>query len=301
MIEPHTALGFLASRSDALRKIRVERKRDTVEIADEVLRGRATIRPARIDAQQQHPARLAGSLDADREEIGTLPHAAVRGDVAAKFTDLCPHLEVRRREEPHPITGGQHHDPLLRSFVPDDLRVAKVAQPRIGDHGIADELGPRATPIVAPGETLCLEQVGLPCLLHGHVVVREHRDEGRLAADTEAAGVFPVHHCAAAEDQTMRVGIERDGQVLPAHEIRADGVAPVHGTPGGAFRIMLIEQMIFAVVEHHAVGIIHPLGRRREVILRPMRFAVWRAGLHGRNDTGLTRRLAAGENESNHH
>ena len=45
---------------------------------------------------------------------------------------------------------------------------------------------------------------------------------------------------------------ERDGQVLPAHEVAADGVAPAHVTPAVPLGVVLVEQVILAVEEDAA-------------------------------------------------
>src|SRR5450755_1918829 len=51
-------------------------------------------------------------------------------------------------------------------------------------------------------------------------------------------------------------------------------MAPAHVPPDLAFRVVLVEQVIFALIKHHAVGIVHEVVRRREVILRPPRLVV---------------------------
>ena len=53
------------------------------------------------------------------------------------------------------------------------------------------------------------------------------------------------------------------------HHVGADGVSPAHVSPDIAFRVVLVEQVILALIEDHAVGVVHEVVRRREVILWP--------------------------------
>jgi hypothetical protein len=58
------------------------------------------------------------------------------------------------------------------------------------------------------------------------------------------------------------------------------GMAPAHVPPNIAVRVVLVEQMIFTSIEHRAIGIVHEMGRRSEVILRPQGLVI--VGLLGR-------------------
>ena len=72
----------------------------------------------------------------------------------------------------------------------------------------------------------------------------------------------------------MLVGDEHVAKLLPVHQVAADGVAPVHVAPFPAVRIVLVEQVILAVVEDEAVGVVVPAASRREVELRAEPLAV---------------------------
>src|SRR5437667_1385899 len=62
--------------------------------------------------------------------------------------------------------------------------------------------------------------------------------------------------------------------MFPMKEIAADGMAPAHVAPFVAERIELVEEMILAVIESEAVGIVHPIRGRRKMKLRPPRLTV---------------------------
>ena len=156
----------------------------------------------------------------------------------------------------------QRHDPLPGRRVPIDLRVA-VAAGDLRDDRIAGELGVAAA-VGAGGDAL-----------HGGTArgrVDEHLRG--LAVAAQAAGVLPVDHRRAAEHRPQ--GVRRQGvaDLLPVHQVAADGVAPVHVAPIPAVRVVLVEEMILAAVEDQPVGIVVPAAPRGEVELRPQRLAI---------------------------
>ena len=103
----------------------------------------------------------------------------------------------------------------------------------------------------------------------------------RFPRHAETAGILPIDDRAAGKDHDAVGFREGQRQVLPVHQIAADGMPPAHVSPTIALRIVLIKQVPLAVVEHHAVRIIHPIPFRREMELRPERFAVTLLSLRG--------------------
>ena len=77
---------------------------------------------------------------------------------------------------------------------------------------------------------------------------------------SKPGSVMLIHHCAAGEDPAVLIGIQRDGQMLPVNKVWADGMSPMHRTPQVTVWVILIEQVIFTVEIHQAVGIVHPIG-----------------------------------------
>ena len=60
-------------------------------------------------------------------------------------------------------------------------------------------------------------------------------------------------------------GGEGDGLMAPVDHVRRYGVAPVHVTPNSGVGIELIEEVIFALPEDRAVGVVHPVVGREEM------------------------------------
>ena len=84
-----------------------------------------------------------------------------------------------------------------------------------------------------------------------------------------------IDHRAAAEDAiligTAGRGRQRHRQMFPMHHVFADGVAPVHIAPKGAVRIVLVEHVILALPVDGRIGIVHPIGRGKQMILGSVR------------------------------
>ncbi len=57
--------------------------------------------------------------------------------------------------------------------------------------------------------------------------------------------------------------------MLPVKHVGADGMSPMHGAPERSVRIVLIEDVVLTPVVDRTVGVIHPVGRGEQVILRP--------------------------------
>ena len=62
--------------------------------------------------------------------------------------------------------------------------------------------------------------------------------------------------------------------MFPIDKIRTGSMPPVHISPHGAIRIMLIEQVVNTVLIYHSIGIVHPTVSRSEVINRTKCFAI---------------------------
>src|SRR6202521_6128587 len=60
----------------------------------------------------------------------------------------------------------------------------------------------------------------------------------------------------------------------PMHHVRTDGVAPAHVSPHISLRVVLVEEMVFALVINEPVGIVHEILGRSEMKLGPPRFVI---------------------------
>ena len=116
------------------------------------------------------------------------------------------------------------------------------------------------------------------------IVIGEDGDQRRSGIDTKPGGVLPVDDCATGENRSVDVRKQSYRQVLPIHHVLADGVSPVHRTPGVSVRVILIEEVIRPLEIDQTVRVIHPLLRRREVVLRSILLTVLRrSALHLRH------------------
>ena len=98
----------------------------------------------------------------------------------------------------------------------------------------------------------------------------------RLRADAGVHGGRRTVVIDAATGEAMLLAAvsrrgDGNGPMLPMDEVVADGVAPVHMAPRGAVGVVLVEQVPFAAEEDRPVRVVHPPGRRKEMIRRPPR------------------------------
>ena len=104
-----------------------------------------------------------------------------------------------------------------------------------------------------------------------------------------AQRVVVVNGTGAGEDSTVAIGQDRVGQLLPVNHVLTDRVAPGHVPPFVAFGVVLEEEMILAIVVHHAVRIVQPVLHGRKVELRPVLLVVVHLGII-RGDQQIRRR-----------
>jgi hypothetical protein len=225
-----------------------------VEVPEEVLRAGATGGPAPEHGHHQHPAGLLRAVDPDLEQVGRLPGAAVRAVAAAERAGRLPGEQVGGPEQRHLVTGGDHHHPVV---VPEaeHLGVPEVDQPlRRNEDRVAVVRTPRRTAVDAERDPLrlgdLLEEVG---------VERHER------ARPEPRDAVPVDHGASGERGAEVVGDQGDRLVLPADQVAAGGMAPVHRSPEQVGGVVLVEEVEDAVDVDEPVGVVHPPVRWREV------------------------------------
>src|SRR5215471_12336726 len=145
--------------------------------------------------------------------------------------------------------------------VPGDTGVAEVGHIEIEDGVVA--IGRPCAPVVdAEGDVL-----GLAYSLRSLSVACVDGDEA-AGLWTESAGVVGVDDDAAGEDHGAIFFGNGYGQLMPVEEVGADGMAPAHVAPLVSEGVVLEEEMVFAVIEDEAVGIVGPVARGGEVYLR---------------------------------
>ena len=129
------------------------------------------------------------------------------------------------------------HHPALRRLVPEQARVAALML----DDRVARELGPGPAAVVGIGDALAAARA------------RVGGDEQVILAVLPARRVGPVDDRAAGEGPVAEPPrVDRDRQLLPVHQVAADGVAPVHVAPVPAVGIVLEEEVILAAANRPA-------------------------------------------------
>ena len=187
------------------------------------------------DRHRQHPAGLAGGDVVEGEQVGAFPHRGVGTFSLPEVAGVRPGPQVAGTVYGDAVAEGDHHHPRPGRFVPENLRIAEVLAALVGDDGVAVVAFPGATAIGAVRQGL-----RLPAL--GGGVDRDHS-----AARNQAGGVGAVVDAAAGHRQAEGVVFEGGAQTFPAHHVGADGVRP------GA--VLLMEQVVFALMEDQTVGV----------------------------------------------
>ena len=146
--------------------------------------------------------------------------------------------------------------------MPEDLGITEV---RIVDvqHRIVGVLRPGPTVVVAVREILDLLAVS---------VTGVNGDHRRLRAIAESGRILMVDHATAAERHDSVFFGNRQRQMFPVRQVATDGMSPTHVPPRIARGIVLVEEVVFAVVEDQSVGVVHPVDFGREMCLRTKRF-----------------------------
>ena len=82
-----------------------------------------------------------------------------------------------------------------------------------------------------------------------------------------------VEHRTAAEHAITIVstgrGRKRNRFMLPVDHVRADRMRPMHRSPERTVGVVLKKHVVTILIEDRAIGIVHPIGRREQMVLRP--------------------------------
>src|ERR1700761_2690656 len=140
----------------------------------------------------------------------------------------------------------------MQEGIPTDAGVAEVSHVEIED-GVAGGLRPVAAFVEADGEVL-----GLADSFRGLGVAGGDGDE-TVPVRAEAAGVAMIDDDAAGEDHGVVMFGNGNGKLMPVEEVSADGVAPAHVSPLIAVGVVLKEEVVLALEEDEAVGIVRPV------------------------------------------
>ena len=252
-------------------------ERGPIEVTHEVLAAAATSNGTRVEIHYHNPLGCP-IIGLDREQIRALPNAA-HGVRWPEIGHMLPRLQIGGLVEHDLVIGCLHgnHDPVATVFasivgVPKDLRIPEVRGVPI-HHGIAGVLRPRLAIVqrVREGLGLLARERGVSTRVGAGVDC----DEWSLAVFPETRRVVFVDDDGARENILYRSGAilskplpNGDRLLLPVHEVGGGSVPPGHVAPPVAVGIVLVEEVVGAVVVHHAIGIVHPVLRGRIVVPR---------------------------------
>ena len=86
----------------------------------------------------------------------------------------------------------------------------------------------------------------------------------------DASVVYHSARPAAGCIRSARAWRERDRQIPPVNRILAHGMPPICEAKTGAPRVVLVKEMVVSAPVDHAVGVVHPAGRRDKMIDGPV-------------------------------
>ncbi|MNN72834.1 hypothetical protein D3C81_1889040 [compost metagenome] len=122
-------------------------------------------------------------------------------------------------------------------------------------HRITGVFRPCSSIVLAVGNTLILN--GRFSFRHIQVMC-EDGNQPRLISE-KSRRILPVDNGTAREDHAQPIRHQRNRQLFPSHQIPAHCMAPVHLSHSHSVRVMLEEQVIFALEIYQSVRIVHPI------------------------------------------
>ena len=234
-----------------------------------------------------HPARgriEKNVLLSQREKIRALPHLAGVHGIEGFLS--CPLSGGQRVQEsplaqiPRPIE--KHSAALLEETRADaEIPVSTLAP----EKGIAESRQTRVPWRLEhglipfrPGEKLRIgggsEALDLAKIVHAVAESGLFGSDGLYTRVENRGGAVIVH--GASGETSIRVTLsggrsKGNRQMTPVNHVLAHRVSPVHITPDGGVGVVLEKHVVPAIPVHGPVGIIHPIFRREQMILRAKR------------------------------
>ena len=195
------------------------------------------------------------------KEVGALPHPAVLIAAVVQHRHKVPLEAVGAVVEDHRaalvLGAGHRHGGIGAVRLLPDLGVPEVilavafgqildGQDRVlGDLLVVDPVAH----CHALGLDVVIVALGVQILRLAHAGVQQQLPAvGQLGCRAGEASVLVVGHIRGHGCR----------QVLPAQQVTADGVAPVHGAPHRLVGIVLVEQVVLTLIEGKAIGVVHP-------------------------------------------
>ena len=223
-----------------------------------------TQRPVSGMKFQSHGLHLLGAGEQDllpvqREEIRALPHFSVLVMAGVQGADERPLPAVPAAVEqdgPAAVCGAVADDGVIRPVcLPPDLGVPEV-------HRTA-----ALRQILAGQDRVQLAFVVIHAVSNGDALGLDIPDKSIGIVPPLNAGIHEhlpsVGHLHRAAGEASRrvvaaVRSQGGGQTLPADQVPALYMSPVHGAPLVGVGVVLVKQMVLPLIEGESVGVVHP-------------------------------------------
>ena len=177
---------------------------------------------------------------------------------------IIPVFQILRIIETHFFISRNNHHPFIFRFISENFRVTEIFQTtRRAQDRIILIFRKGATVVITVGQTL-----NLPILITGRSVKSQDR------AFSITGRILLVDNRTSGKDMSQCIAGNSWFQMFPMHQVFTDRMSPMHISPFGAIRIILIIQMIFSIFIHQPVSIIHPAIKGSMMINRTKLFRI---------------------------
>ena len=181
-----------------------------------------------------------------------------------------PLLQILRGQQRISVVDKEQRHDIAPKLLTEHHLGVPVGPLQVGHHRISRILPDGPEPIGGISQPL---GKGPP----GGRVIEQHR---RIFSLGQPQPVLPVHNGAAGEDVTLFPHEHGHVPLLPADEIAADRVSPVHVVPVVPRRIVLVKQMVHPVQINQPVGVVDPPVLGGKMSLGPQRLPIDPGKLH---------------------
>ena len=236
-----------------------------IEVTNKVLCSTTTKETARIDIHYHHPFLLIWiAINREFEEVGTFKLIGLWTITLTESTYVGPVFQVRRRIETHFFVGRNNHIPFLQWLIPEDLWIAEVFHTikRLQNWVLLIFIE-GITAIGAISHTLCLRIL---------LAIGGIKGDNRILTITRRTVL--VYYRTTREDMSHRVTLKRRFNLFPMDKVTTDSMSPVHISPHGAVRVILITEVVDPIFIKHSNRIVHPSIGRGMMIRRTVEIGI---------------------------
>ena len=161
---------------------------------------------------------------------------------------IIPVFQILRIIETHFFISRNNHHPFIFRFISENFRVTEIFQTtRRAQDRIILIFRKGTTIVITVSQTL-----NLSVLIAGRSIESQNR------ACSITGHILLIDNGTPGEDMPQCVTGNGRSQMFPVHQVFADRMSPMHISPFGTVRVILIIQMIFSIFINQSVSIVHP-------------------------------------------